>query len=111
MGTPLEWYDFFLHGTAAALVFGELFFPDAEPLAGTLLAFATYAVGFVARPVGGVIAGHGRARPPALVRPRRPLRPHRLGLDSWHSCGSSPSAVARRPVGLEVRERTPVEHA
>jgi metabolite-proton symporter len=58
IGTSLEWYDFFLYGTAAALVFGELFFPDAEPLVGTLLAFATYAVGFVARPVGGVIAGH-----------------------------------------------------
>jgi metabolite-proton symporter len=58
VGTSLEWYDFFLYGTAAALVFGELFFPDAEPLVGTLLAFATYAVGFVARPVGGVIAGH-----------------------------------------------------
>ena len=58
VGTSLEWYDFFLYGTAAALVFGELFFPDAEPLVGTLLAFATYAVGFIARPVGGVIAGH-----------------------------------------------------
>ena len=58
VGTSLEWYDFFLYGTAAALVFGDLFFPDAEPLVGTLLAFATYAVGFVARPVGGVIAGH-----------------------------------------------------
>jgi metabolite-proton symporter len=58
VGTSLEWYDFFLYGTAAALVFGDLFFPDADPLVGTLLAFATYAVGFVARPVGGVIAGH-----------------------------------------------------
>jgi metabolite-proton symporter len=58
VGTSLEWYDFFLYGTAAALVFGELFFPQADPLVGTLLAFATYAVGFVARPVGGVIAGH-----------------------------------------------------
>jgi metabolite-proton symporter len=58
VGTSLEWYDFFLYGTAAALVFGDLFFPGADPLVGTLLAFATYAVGFVARPVGGVIAGH-----------------------------------------------------
>ena len=58
VGTSLEWYDFFLYGTAAALVFGELFFPTSDPLVGTLLAFATYAVGFVARPVGGVIAGH-----------------------------------------------------
>ena len=58
VGTSLEWYDFFLYGTAAALVFGKLFFPTSDPLVGTLLAFATYAVGFVARPVGGVIAGH-----------------------------------------------------
>jgi metabolite-proton symporter len=58
VGTSLEWYDFFLYGTAAALVFGKLFFPEADALVGTLLAFATYAVGFVARPIGGVIAGH-----------------------------------------------------
>src|SRR3954467_3161809 len=57
LGQILEWYDFFLYGTAAALVFGKLFFPTSDPLVGTLLAFATYAVGFVARPVGGVIAG------------------------------------------------------
>jgi metabolite-proton symporter len=58
IGTSLEWYDFFIYGTAAALVFNKLFFPSFEPLVGTLLAFATYAVGFVARPVGGVIFGH-----------------------------------------------------
>ena len=58
IGTSLEWYDFFIYGTAAALVFNKIFFPDFEPLVGTLLAFATYAVGFVARPLGGVIFGH-----------------------------------------------------
>ncbi len=58
MGTSLEWYDFFIYGTAAALVFNKLFFPSFEPLVGTLLAFATYAVGFVARPLGGVVFGH-----------------------------------------------------
>jgi MHS family shikimate/dehydroshikimate transporter-like MFS transporter len=58
IGTTIEWYDFFLYGTAAALVFGDLFFPDAEPLIGTLLAFSTYAVGFAARPLGGVVFGH-----------------------------------------------------
>jgi metabolite-proton symporter len=58
IGTSLEWYDFFIYGTAAALVFNELFFPSFEPLVGTLLAFATYAVGFVARPLGGVVFGH-----------------------------------------------------
>ena len=58
IGTSLEWYDFFLYGTAAALVFNKLFFPNFEPLVGTLLAFATYAVGFVARPLGGIVFGH-----------------------------------------------------
>src|SRR3954447_10496770 len=58
IGTSLEWYDFFLYGTAAALVFNQLFFPSFEPLAGTLAAFATYAVGFAARPLGGIVFGH-----------------------------------------------------
>ena len=58
IGTTIEWYDFFLYGTAAALVFGDLFFPDAEPLIGTLLALSTYAVGFAARPLGGIVFGH-----------------------------------------------------
>jgi len=58
IGTSLEWYDFFLYGTAAALVFNELFFPSFDPLVGTLLAFTTFAVGFVARPIGGVVFGH-----------------------------------------------------
>ena len=58
-GTAIEYYDFFIYGTAAALVFGQLFFPlNEDPLVGTLAAFATYAVGFVARPVGGVVFGH-----------------------------------------------------
>ena len=58
IGTTIEWYDFFLYGTAAALVFNKLFFPRADPLTGTLLAFATYALGFVARPLGGLVFGH-----------------------------------------------------
>ncbi|GGS69675.1 MFS transporter [Planobispora rosea] len=58
IGTSLEWYDFFLYGSAAALVFDKLFFPTFEPLTATLLALLTYAVGFVARPLGGVVAGH-----------------------------------------------------
>ena len=58
IGTTIEWYDFFLYGTAAALVFNRLFFPNSDPLTGTLLAFGTYAVGFVARPIGGIIIGH-----------------------------------------------------
>ena len=58
VGTAVEWYDFFLYGSAAALVFGTLFFPNANPVNATLLAFGTYAVGFVARPLGGVVFGH-----------------------------------------------------
>jgi metabolite-proton symporter len=58
VGTSLEWYDFFLYGSAAALVFGKLFFPTFAPTTATLLAFTTYAVGFVARPLGGIIFGH-----------------------------------------------------
>ena len=58
IGTTIEWYDFFLYGTAAALVFNRLFFPTFDPLVGTLAAFGTYAAGFFARPVGGIIIGH-----------------------------------------------------
>ncbi|MBB3665690.1 MULTISPECIES: MFS transporter [Prauserella salsuginis group] len=56
--TALEWFDFLIYATAAALVLGPLFFPAASPVAGTLASFATFAVGFVARPLGGIIAGH-----------------------------------------------------
>ena len=58
IGTIIEWYDFLIYGTAAALVFNTLFFPTIDPLAGTLAALATYSVGFVARPIGGAIFGH-----------------------------------------------------
>jgi len=58
IGTSIEWYDFFLYGTAAALVFNKLFFPQFDPLVGTIAAFATFAVGFIARPFGGIIFGH-----------------------------------------------------
>ncbi|TJY69482.1 MHS family MFS transporter [Arthrobacter sp. CAU 1506] len=58
VGTAIEWYDFYIYATAAALVFGPLFFPEADRLAGIAAAFATYAVGFLVRPLGGVIFGH-----------------------------------------------------
>ena len=58
IGTTIEWYDFFLYGTAAGLVFGKLYFPNQNPLSATLLAFGTYFIGFVARPVGAAIFGH-----------------------------------------------------
>jgi len=58
VGTAIEWYDFFLYGTAAGLVFGKLYFPNSDVLAGTLLAFGTYFIGFVGRPIGAAIFGH-----------------------------------------------------
>jgi metabolite-proton symporter len=58
IGTAIEWYDFFLYGTAAALVFNRLFFPSFDPLVGTMMAFGTFAAGFLARPLGGVVFGH-----------------------------------------------------
>src|SRR5829696_705881 len=70
VGSSLEWYDFFIYATAAALVFGELFFPGASPLVGTLLAFSTFWAGFIARPIGGLVFGHFGdrfGRKPALM--------------------------------------------
>src|SRR5207302_6801534 len=58
IATSIEWDAVFLYGTAAALVLKKLFFPTFAPLAGTMAAFATYAVGFVARPIGGIVFGH-----------------------------------------------------
>src|SRR6185312_10572928 len=73
IGSALEWYDFFLYGTAAALVFGDLFFPKSDPLVGTLLSFLTFSVGFVVRPLGGIlfgIMGDRYGRKPVLVAMR-----------------------------------------
>lgn len=58
MGTTIEWYDFFLYGVAAATVFPQMFFPQSEPLVGTLLSLSTFFVGFVARPIGAALFGH-----------------------------------------------------
>jgi metabolite-proton symporter len=58
IGTTIEWYDFFIYGTAAATVFGPRFFPQVSPSVGTLAAFATFGVGFLARPIGGIVMGH-----------------------------------------------------
>ncbi|QUR66078.1 MFS transporter [Mycobacterium spongiae] len=72
LGTTVEWYDFFLYATAAGLVFNRVFFPGESSLVGTLLAFATFALGFVMRPIGGLVFGHigdrvGRKRSLALT--------------------------------------------
>jgi MFS transporter, MHS family, shikimate and dehydroshikimate transport protein len=58
IGTTIEWYDFFLYGTASALIFPRLFFPKYDPLTGALASYGTYAVGFLARPIGGIVCGH-----------------------------------------------------
>ncbi|MGV9800563.1 MFS transporter [Mycobacterium sp. NPDC003449] len=72
VGTTIEWYDFFLYATAASLVFNQAFFPDESSFVGTMLAFATFAVGFIVRPIGGFVFGHigdriGRKRTLALT--------------------------------------------
>src|SRR5688572_16223776 len=58
IGTTIEWYDFFISGTAAATVCAPRFFPQVSPAAATLASFATFGVGFVARPIGGIVMGH-----------------------------------------------------
>ena len=88
IGTAIEWYDFFLYATASALVFAKLFFPTLDPTVGTIAAFGTFAVGYVARPFGAIFFGHfgdrirakGIARCDAADRGHRDLR-HRLPSD------------------------------
>jgi len=58
IGTTIEWYDFFIYGTAAGLIFGKLYFPNENPLTATLAAFGTYFIGFASRPIGAAIFGH-----------------------------------------------------
>ena len=58
IGTTIEWYDFFIYGTAAGLIFGKLYFPHEDPLTATLAAFGTYFIGFLGRPIGAAIFGH-----------------------------------------------------
>src|SRR5438105_7792234 len=58
VGTTLEWYDFTVYNTLAALIFNRLFFPSFDPMTGIILAFSTYAVGYISRPLGGVVFGH-----------------------------------------------------
>src|ERR1700720_3484495 len=58
VANSLEWYDFTVYNTLAALIFNRLFFPSFDPLSGTILAFSTYAVGYISRPIGGIVFGH-----------------------------------------------------
>jgi hypothetical protein len=104
-GTAIEFYDFFVYGTAATLVLGPLFFPAFSPAAGTLAAFATFGVGFVARPLGSVLFGHigdRRGRRPVLVGSllltgRRRLQPRRSARGRAHADRGDGARRARRP--------------
>jgi len=58
IGTAIEWYDFFIYGTLSAIVFSKLFFPAGDPIVSVMLAYVTFAVGFIVRPIGGIIIGH-----------------------------------------------------
>ena len=93
IGSVLEYYDFFIYGTAAALVFGKVFFPEADPATGTLLSFATYGVGYVARPIGAFFMGHigdkyGRKRVLILTVTMMGLSTFLVGcLPSYNSIG------------------------
>ncbi|MFI9235420.1 MFS transporter [Streptomyces sp. NPDC053079] len=98
IGTTIEWYDFFLYGSAAALVFNQLFFPDSDPLVGTLLSFLTYAVGFAARPVGALVFGHYGDR----------LGRKRLLVVSLLMMGSATCAIGVLPTHSAVGSLAPV---
>nr|WP_202968123.1 MFS transporter [Pseudonocardia sp. AL041005-10] len=113
IGTTVEWYDFYIYGTAAALVFPKLFFPEFSPGAGLLASLSTYAVGFAARPLGGIVFGHygdrvGRKKMLVLSLLAMGLGTLAMGLvpasprsaswprsSSWRSdsCRASPSAA------------------
>jgi metabolite-proton symporter len=98
IGTTIEWYDFFLYGTAAALVFNKLFFPKADPLTGAMLAFTTYALGFVARPIGGLVFGHFGDR----------IGRKRLLMLSLALMGASSSLIGLLPVYSQIGLWAPV---
>src|SRR3954468_1343221 len=90
IGTTIEWYDFFLYSTVTGLVFAKLYFPQSEPLVGTLQAFTIYAVGFAARPVGGAVFRHWGDR----------VGPEAAPLGPWgrrsSATGVTGSAASRR---------------
>jgi MFS family permease len=98
IGTTIEWYDFFLYGTAAALVFGKLFFPGADPLTGVLQAFLTYSLGFVARPIGGLVFGHFGDR----------IGRKRLLMASLILMGVSSAAMGLLPTYAQIGVAAPV---
>jgi hypothetical protein len=110
VGTIIEWYDFFIYGTAAALVFNTLFFPNIDPLTGTLASLATFSVGFIARPIGGAIFGHFGDRIGRKVMRRR-KRSGRSDASNAPFLPSTGSAIrrcdgARTPASTRARRAT-----
>ena len=93
VGTIIEWYDFLIYATAAALVFNKAFFPTFDPLAGTLAALGSYAVGFLARPLGGALFGHFGDR----LGPQVDARPHHVHHGHQHVL-HRPAAKLRDPL-------------
>ena len=98
VGTTIEWYDFFLYGTAAALVFPKLFFPGQSQFAGVLASFATLFVGFAARPIGAAIFGHygDRVGRKATLDHHADADGDRRRSSSAACPGSTPSGSSRR---------------
>ena len=94
IGTTIEWYDFFLYGTAAGLVFGKLYFPNQDPLSATLLAFGTYFVGFIARPIGAAIFGHYGDRIGRKATLIATLLCMGIATFSSHSCRPTPRSAS-----------------
>ena len=127
IGSVLEYYDFFIYGTAAALVFGKVFFPDSDPATATLLSFATYGVGYVARPIGAFFMGHlgdryGRKRVLMLTviadgrwRPSSSAacRPTTTSASGRRSCSSRCGCcrASPRPASSRARNSLTLEHA
>jgi MFS family permease len=100
IGSTVEWYDFFVYGTAAALVFGELFFPQVSPVIGTLSAFATFGVGFLFRPLGGAFFGHFGDRIGRKAMLTCILITAALGFVSKPLYGALSDRIGRRPIYL-----------
>lgn len=96
IGATMEWHDFFLYGTVAGIVFNRLFFPVQDPLISILLAYTTFAVGFVARPRWSNLTSHERRRPSRPPSPRPTVCPSPLDSRPWGSSHAPPTRARLR---------------
>src|SRR5918912_54567 len=101
VGTTIEWYDFFLYSIVTGLVFAKLYFPQSDPLTGTLEAFGVYAIGFVARPVGAAIFGHWGGRIPFVISILL------IGVGLWIRLGIMETPTFQRLVAENRIEKAP----